>query len=83
MSVLIITNKHCLPSIKLECVRAAGPTLRFHTAATVAITGAAFPVTLNESLQEQWTSISVRKGDELAIGNVRGIFKLFFGNRGG
>ncbi|KAK9808039.1 hypothetical protein WJX73_007706 [Symbiochloris irregularis] len=48
----------------------AGPRLRFHTPATVAVTGAAFPVTLNDSPQPMWTSFAVSRGDELAIGNA-------------
>ena len=36
----------------------------------MAVTGAAFPVTLNGEPQAMWTSFAVNQGDELAIGNV-------------
>lgn len=58
----------CLSQIGLNAV--TGPKLRFHTAATVAICGAAFCVSINGRAQELWRSFEVQQGNELAIGNV-------------
>ncbi|WP_100444432.1 urea carboxylase [Glycomyces xiaoerkulensis] len=53
----------------LECT-IAGPTLRFGTAATVCITGAPAPVTVDGAAVDQWTPVAVPAGAELAIGSI-------------
>ncbi|GAB3232782.1 urea carboxylase [Glycomyces halotolerans] len=53
----------------LECT-IAGPTLRFGVAATVCVTGAPAPVTVDGEAVEQWVPIAVPAGGELAVGAV-------------
>ena len=47
-----------------------GPTLRFRCDTQIAITGAAFPCTLNEQPIAMWQTITVQAGDTLAIGRA-------------
>lgn len=52
----------------LECT-VSGPTLRFHTAATLCLTGAHMPATLNgKQTVPYWKPFSVERGDVLSIG---------------
>ncbi|GAA2146126.1 urea carboxylase [Glycomyces algeriensis] len=53
----------------LECT-ITGPTLRFSTAATVCVTGAPAPVTLDGAPAPQWEPISVPAGGVLAVGAI-------------
>uniref|UniRef100_UPI0003B551EC 5-oxoprolinase/urea amidolyase family protein n=1 Tax=Ideonella sp. B508-1 TaxID=137716 RepID=UPI0003B551EC len=53
----------------LECTM-AGPTLRFHTAAVVAVTGAPAPVTLDGVPMPMWQAIAVPAGGVLAVGRL-------------
>jgi urea carboxylase len=53
----------------LECTM-AGPTLRFHTAAVVAVTGAPAPVTLDGVAVPMWQAIAVPAGGVLAVGRL-------------
>ncbi|MEU5153568.1 urea carboxylase [Glycomyces sp. NPDC021274] len=55
----------------LECT-IAGPTLRFSTAATVCVTGAPAPVTLDGEPVAQWEPVEVPAGGTLAVGAVTG-----------
>jgi len=48
-----------------------GPTLRFHTAATVMLTGAPTPLTVDGVDQPQWTPVAVPAGATLAVGTPR------------
>ncbi|KAL3134817.1 hypothetical protein ABBQ32_007791 [Trebouxia sp. C0010 RCD-2024] len=50
----------------------SGPTLHFHTDLVVAITGAAFQVTLDGKPLPLWQSFKAPKGSRLAIGKVEG-----------
>ncbi|WP_235928919.1 urea carboxylase [Marisediminicola senii] len=47
-----------------------GPTLRFHTATTVMVTGAPVAVTLDDQPVEQWHPLAVPAGGVLAIGTA-------------
>jgi urea carboxylase len=49
-----------------------GPKLRFTEAATVAVTGAAVPVTLDGAAMAQWSAFAVPAGGVLALGTIRG-----------
>ncbi|MDN3242779.1 urea carboxylase [Glycomyces tritici] len=53
----------------LECT-ITGPTLRFSTAATVCVTGAPAPVTLDGAPVPQWEPLDVPAGGVLAVGAV-------------
>lgn len=55
----------------LECT-IAGPTLRFSEAATVCVTGAPAPVTLDGRDVPQWEPIEVPAGGVLAVGAITG-----------
>ncbi|MEY4018944.1 MAG: hypothetical protein RLZZ590_244 [Actinomycetota bacterium] len=46
----------------------AGPTLRFHTATTICLTGAPTPLKVNGSLVPQWQPIELQAGDLVEIG---------------
>ena len=48
----------------------AGPTLKFHADATVALCGAEFEATLDGKPAPFWKSIAVSAGSELAVGAV-------------
>ena len=49
----------------------SGPTLRFHTAAVVAVTGAPAQVTLDGQPVPMWQSIAVLAGSVLAVGRLQ------------
>ncbi|MGF6265851.1 urea carboxylase [Paraburkholderia youngii] len=53
-------------------VTMSGPTLRFHTDAVVAVTGAPLPVMLDDVAQPLNTSIYVPADSTLALGTIRG-----------
>ena len=54
----------------LQHVCAAGPTVKFHVAAVVALTGAEFDAKLDDKPVPCWTSFAVAAGTTLAIGMV-------------
>ncbi|MGV6807271.1 MAG: urea carboxylase [bacterium] len=49
-----------------------GPTLKFHAATQIVITGAELSISLNGEPQPNWTAINVKPGDVLEIGSIRG-----------
>ncbi len=49
-----------------------GPTLRFHTDAVVAVTGAPIPVRVNGEVQAMNTALFVQAGSTLALGTIAG-----------
>jgi urea carboxylase len=53
-------------------VTLSGPTLRFLDAATIAVTGAPAPVSLDGVAVEQWRALAVPAGGELKLGTIRG-----------
>ncbi|WP_018178745.1 5-oxoprolinase/urea amidolyase family protein [Jongsikchunia kroppenstedtii] len=53
----------------LECTL-AGPTLRFHADAVVAVTGAHVDVSVSGTPMPQWLPLTVRAGDELRVGGT-------------
>ncbi|MFM2404868.1 MAG: 2-oxoglutarate carboxylase small subunit [Pseudomonadota bacterium] len=53
----------------LECTM-AGPVLRFHCAAVVAVTGAPAPVTLDGQPVPMWQALAVPAGSVLAVGRL-------------
>jgi len=55
----------------LECT-AVGPTLRFHTAAVVALTGADMDATLDGAPMERFRAVEIPAGGLLRMGPVRG-----------
>ena len=50
-----------------------GPTLRFNTATTIALTGAPMDATLDGKPVDCWCPIPVSSGQTLALGSVRGV----------
>ena len=62
----------CSASDVLKAVHAsaAGPTVKFHVAAVVALTGAEFDAKLDDKPVPCWTSFAVAAGTTLAIGMV-------------
>ena len=56
----------------LECT-VSGPTLRFHVAATICLTGAEMPALLNDTIPvAYWEPLTVQAGDVLAVGRAVG-----------
>jgi Carboxyltransferase domain, subdomain A and B/Biotin carboxylase C-terminal domain len=53
-------------------VTLAGPRLRFHRAATVAVCGGRFPVRLDGAEAPMWRPLTVPAGSELAVGAAEG-----------
>jgi urea carboxylase len=47
-----------------------GPTLRFRSATQIAVTGAEFPITLNDKAVAMWETLSIKPGDKLGIGRA-------------
>jgi urea carboxylase len=60
-----------------------GPTLRFHTAATIALTGAPTEATLDGAPIGFWEPVQVRPGQVLRIGRVKSGCRTYIGVRGG
>ncbi|MDZ4100583.1 MAG: urea carboxylase [Hydrogenophaga sp.] len=61
----------------------AGPTLRFNTATTVAVTGAPAKVTLNGESVSMWQAIDVPAGGTLAVGRCEHGVRLALAVAGG
>lgn len=55
----------------LECTL-TGPTLEFHAATTIAITGANMQPRINGLPVDMWTPLSVAAGDRLEMGSIEG-----------
>ena len=64
-------------------VTLAGPTLRFHADAVIAVTGAPAPVTLDGRALAQWQSHAVKAGSVLAIGRAEAGCRLCLAVGGG
>jgi urea carboxylase len=56
--------------LQAEDASAAGPTVKFHVAAVVALTGAEFDAKLDDKPVPCWASFAVAAGTTLAIGMV-------------
>jgi urea carboxylase len=62
----------------------AGPTLKFNTAAVIALTGAEIPATLNGETIPMWQPVPVKAGATLKIGTVQGAgARAYLAVRGG
>ncbi len=62
----------------------AGPTLKFNTAAIIALTGAAIPATLDGAMIPMWQPVPVKAGATLKIGTVSGAgTRAYLAVRGG
>lgn len=62
----------------------AGPSLKFNTAAWIALTGAAIPATLDGDPVAMWQPIAVKAGSTLKIGTVTGAgARAYLAVRGG
>lgn len=66
----------------LECV-VTGPTLRFHCDSQIAITGGTMTCTLDGEEQPMWQTITVRKGQTLACGNITSGCRSYIAIKGG
>ena len=66
----------------LECTM-NGPSLRFHAACVVAVTGAATPVELNGEPVPQWAPVVVPAGATLRIGQARDGARSYLACKGG
>ncbi|HEV8073521.1 MAG TPA: urea carboxylase [Opitutaceae bacterium] len=53
-------------------IAVSGPSLRFNTAAVIALTGANLPATLNGRTVAPWRAVRVKKGQTLRIGTADG-----------
>ncbi|MDG4867974.1 urea carboxylase [Guyparkeria sp. 1SP6A2] len=61
-----------------------GPTLKFNTDATIALTGASMAATLDDEPMAFWAPVSVRRGQTLKIGAVEGTgARAYLAFRGG
>lgn len=60
-----------------------GPTLRFHSDAHIAITGAPLPVHLDDIEQSMWSPYFVAAGSSLTIGAMRSGCRTYLAVRGG
>ena len=60
-----------------------GPSLRFHTAARVVVTGAPAPVTVDGAAVPQWEPVAVPAGAVLAIGTARLGMRMYLLVEGG
>ncbi|MGO3634289.1 urea carboxylase [Psychrobacter sp.] len=69
-------------TVGLECV-VTGPTLLFHCDSQVAITGGEMSCTLDGEVQPMWQTITVRKGQTLACGNITSGCRSYIGIKGG
>lgn len=66
----------------LECV-VAGPTLRFHCDSQIAITGGTMTCTLDEQIIPMWQTITVKKGQTLACGDITSGCRSYIAIKGG
>lgn len=66
----------------LECV-VSGPTLLFHCDSQIAITGGTMACTLDGEAQPMWKTITVRKGQTLACGNITSGCRSYIAIKGG
>ena len=71
------------PSAAALEVTLTGPTLRFHRAATVAVCGAALPVSIDGAPAARWTAVSVPAGSVLKIGTSEGGSRCYLAVAGG
>jgi urea carboxylase len=61
-----------------------GPTLRFNTAAVIALTGAHLPATLDDEPVPTWRAVAVQKGQTLRVGSADGAgLRAYLAIRGG
>lgn len=60
-----------------------GPTLRFHSAATIALTGAPCPATLDDSQVPYWQPIIVKAGQTLKLGRATSGCRTYLAVRNG
>jgi biotin-dependent carboxylase-like uncharacterized protein len=66
----------------LECTL-IGPRLESRADATIAVTGAEMPVTLNDRDVPRWTAVSVKAGDVLRLGPARCGLRAYLAVSGG
>lgn len=69
-------------SAVLECSY-LGPTFTTDTEAVIAVTGAPVDTKVNGQVQPQWSRISLKAGDEVTFGPVRGGTRFYIAVRGG
>lgn len=60
-----------------------GPTLRFHSDATIALTGADCPATLDDEPVEYWQPVVVKAGQTLTLGRARAGCRTYLAVRNG
>lgn len=60
-----------------------GPTLRFHSAATIALTGADCPATLDDEPVALWQPVVVKAGQTLKLGRARAGCRTYLAVRNG
>ncbi|TCK71652.1 urea carboxylase [Acidipila rosea] len=61
----------------------AGPTLRFHADAVIALTGADASATLDEAIVKMWTPVPVRAGQVLHVGRATNGCRTYLAVRNG
>ena len=66
----------------LECT-ILGPTIRFHSDATIALTGAKTAATLDDAPVDFWAPVSVKRGQTLVVGKAESGCRTYLAVRGG
>ncbi|WP_319547869.1 biotin-dependent carboxyltransferase family protein [Desulfogranum marinum] len=61
----------------------SGPVLEILAPCTLAVTGAAMPITLNATIVKNWSSFPVVKGDVVTIGHAEAGCRAYLGINGG
>lgn len=65
----IVGNAQGAPALELTV---SGPVLRFNAPATIALTGALMPATLDGEAVPYWLPVTVKAGQVLALGQIKG-----------
>lgn len=76
----IVGNDKAAPGIEITL---NGPKILFHHDTTVAITGGKAPVEVNGEKVNQWSPISIKRGDKLSIGKLTSGCRAYLAIRGG
>ncbi|OWB76931.1 allophanate hydrolase activity protein [[Candida] boidinii] len=76
----IVGNHFKAPAIEITL---NGPTILFHHATVVAVTGGNAPVTVNGEARSMFVPIEIKRGDKLAIGKLTTGCRSYLSIRGG
>lgn len=76
----IVGNAKKSPAIEITL---NGPTILFHSNATIAVTGGEVEVKVNDAAVSQWSPIEIKRGDKLSIGKITKGCRAYLAIRGG